>query len=62
MSIFLGLNQLLWYYADSEKQRCWQETGDKLNHNQTEPDSNACTIWRRFSKYDFYALLRFIFV
>ncbi|CAG9854058.1 unnamed protein product [Phyllotreta striolata] len=43
-----GLNQLLWYYADSEKQRCWLET-DKLNHNQTEPDSNACTIWRRFS-------------
>ncbi|XP_072376779.1 transient receptor potential-gamma protein-like [Diabrotica undecimpunctata] len=44
-----GLNQLLWYYADSEKQRCRQETGDKLSHNQTEPDSNACSIWRRFS-------------
>ncbi|XP_050500315.1 transient receptor potential-gamma protein isoform X1 [Diabrotica virgifera virgifera] len=44
-----GLNQLLWYYADSEKLRCPQESGDKHGHNLTETDSNACSIWRRFS-------------
>ncbi|XP_023311721.1 transient receptor potential-gamma protein [Anoplophora glabripennis] len=48
-----GLNQLLWYYADAERQRCRQESGDNRfpnrGVNDTEPDSNACTIWRRFS-------------
>nr|XP_023020264.1 transient receptor potential-gamma protein-like [Leptinotarsa decemlineata] len=44
-----GLNQLLWYYADAERTRCRHEGDDHMSRNQTEPDSNACTIWRRFS-------------
>ncbi|VEN34848.1 unnamed protein product [Callosobruchus maculatus] len=40
-----GLNQLLWYYAEAERKKCPLELGS----NSTEPDSNACTIWRRFS-------------
>ncbi|KAJ8982358.1 hypothetical protein NQ317_013109 [Molorchus minor] len=49
--IVLGLNQLLWYYADAERQKCRQESDNHLNPevDHTEPDSNACTIWRRFS-------------
>ncbi|CAG9820158.1 unnamed protein product, partial [Phaedon cochleariae] len=44
-----GLNQLLWYYADAERQKCRLDSDDQMSHNHTEPDSNACTIWRRFS-------------
>nr|CAH7718165.1 unnamed protein product [Callosobruchus chinensis] len=44
--LFSGLNQLLWYYAEAERKKCPLELGS----NSTEPDSNACTIWRRFSK------------
>jgi transient receptor potential cation channel subfamily C protein 4 len=43
-----GLNQLLSYYAKAEKRKCPIE-----NPNLTlieNNDSNACTIWRRFSK------------
>ncbi|XP_076273202.1 transient receptor potential cation channel gamma isoform X2 [Rhynchophorus ferrugineus] len=36
-----GLNQLLWYYALAEKRKCKEEPS--IN------DTNACTIWRRFS-------------
>ncbi|KAK4012303.1 hypothetical protein OUZ56_021403 [Daphnia magna] len=37
-----GLNQLLWYYADLEKQAC-----DAPRHGKSDPD--ACIVWRRFS-------------
>jgi hypothetical protein len=46
--LFAGLNQLLSYYAKAEKRKCPIE-----NPNLTlieNNDSNACTIWRRFSK------------
>lgn len=43
-----GLNQLLWYFSDLEKQKCFHlPTG--------EPDfdgaGDACMKWRRFAKY-----------
>lgn len=46
----LGLNQLLWYYADMEKKRCPTEMAYPPNANVTT-DSNACIVWRRFAKY-----------
>ncbi|KAG8194405.1 hypothetical protein JTE90_011017 [Oedothorax gibbosus] len=41
-----GLNQLLWYYADMEKQQCFSGPGGKENWT-THRD--ACLAWRRFS-------------
>ena len=41
-----GMNQLLWYYADLEKQECYQLPGGKPDF-ENEPDS--CTTWRRFA-------------
>lgn len=41
-----GLNQLLWYYADLEKDKCYHEddhTPDFDNHEK------SCAVWRRFS-------------
>lgn len=38
-----GLNQLLWYYADLEKQACY-EPG-----NSGKSDLDACIVWRRFA-------------
>lgn len=46
----LGLNQLLWYYADMEKKRCPTAMSYSSNANVTT-DSNACIVWRRFAKY-----------
>ncbi|XP_017783884.1 PREDICTED: transient receptor potential-gamma protein-like [Nicrophorus vespilloides] len=43
-----GLNQLLWYYADAEKMQCPTEHPNATQH-ATNPDSNACVIWRRFA-------------
>ncbi|XP_054721214.1 transient receptor potential-gamma protein-like [Uloborus diversus] len=39
-----GMNQLLWYYADMERQVCFSKNGQdsKLDHS-------ACLTWRRFS-------------
>ncbi|KAE8743870.1 hypothetical protein FOCC_FOCC009501, partial [Frankliniella occidentalis] len=47
-----GLNQLLWYYADMEKQICnknqpAQQTG--LGNSTHPPDRDACVVWRRFA-------------
>ncbi|XP_063232007.1 transient receptor potential-gamma protein [Bacillus rossius redtenbacheri] len=42
-----GLNQLLWYYADMEKQRCPNATTTIDPKNPSDPD--ACTVWRRFA-------------
>ncbi|KAK9745578.1 Ion transport protein [Popillia japonica] len=39
-----GLNQLLWYYAEAERQNCPTESPTT---NST--DTNACQIWRRFA-------------
>ncbi|CAG9761861.1 unnamed protein product [Ceutorhynchus assimilis] len=44
-----GLNQLLWYYADAEKKRCKDPDDASSGSNLADSDSNACTIWRRFS-------------
>lgn len=43
-----GLNQLLWYYADMEKNKCYH-----LPSGLPDFDNNdkACTIWRRYAKY-----------
>ena len=37
-----GMNQLLWYYAELERQECTPEAGRLSKHA-------ACLIWRRFS-------------
>ena len=41
-----GMNQLMWYYADLERQNCYQLPGGKPDF-ENEPDS--CTAWRRFA-------------
>uniref|UniRef100_A0A1A9VFI0 Transient receptor ion channel domain-containing protein n=1 Tax=Glossina austeni TaxID=7395 RepID=A0A1A9VFI0_GLOAU len=41
-----GLNQLLWYYADLEKNKCYHLHPDVPDFDDQE---KACTIWRRFS-------------
>ncbi|KNC32158.1 Transient receptor potential protein [Lucilia cuprina] len=41
-----GLNQLLWYYADLEKHKCYHLHPDVADFDDQE---KACTIWRRFS-------------
>ena len=41
--IISGLNQLLWYYADLEKQACYEPKSGKS-------DLDACIVWRRFAK------------
>ena len=41
-----GMNQLLWYYADLEKQECYSLPGG-LPDFDNEPES--CVSWRRFS-------------
>ena len=43
-----GINQLLWYYSNLEKVKCFGKDGT------LEPDfdnnEKACTVWRRFAK------------
>jgi transient receptor potential cation channel subfamily C len=44
------MNQLLWYYADLDKKKCYH-----LPDGMTadfENEDMACTIWRRFAKYE----------
>ncbi|GFY41263.1 transient-receptor-potential-like protein [Trichonephila inaurata madagascariensis] len=41
-----GLNQLLWYYADMEKQQCFSGPGGTENWTQQR---DSCLAWRRFS-------------
>lgn len=41
-----GINQLLWYYAEKELQRC--KFGQQLNLPPLEVD-HACEVWRRFA-------------
>ena len=42
-----GLNQLLWYYSDLEKEKCYS-TPDGLPDWKSQED--ACIKWRRFNK------------
>ncbi|XP_059485521.1 transient receptor potential-gamma protein-like isoform X4 [Neocloeon triangulifer] len=45
-----GLNQLLWYYADMERQRCPNlAQGSELGNTTTSTDTDACIVWRRFA-------------
>lgn len=58
--MFSGANQLLWYYADLEKQRCYNQQkgieiqdalpGNLSNANTIQVDINHCLAWRRFAK------------
>ncbi|KAG8233948.1 hypothetical protein J437_LFUL005154 [Ladona fulva] len=41
-----GMNQLLWYYADLEKKRCYHLPSGLADFDQEEL---ACSIWRRFA-------------
>ncbi|XP_035229400.1 LOW QUALITY PROTEIN: transient-receptor-potential-like protein [Stegodyphus dumicola] len=41
-----GLNQLLWYYADMEKQHCFSGPGGTENWTHQR---DSCLAWRRFS-------------
>ena len=40
-----GLNQLLWYFAELEKRKCYED----INDPSWDPASDACIRWRRFS-------------
>lgn len=49
-----GLNQLLWYFADLEKQKCFTLPNDQADWANS---GDACMKWRRFGKYVFIAPL-----
>ncbi|XP_018359091.1 PREDICTED: transient receptor potential protein-like [Trachymyrmex cornetzi] len=40
-----GMNQLMWYYADLEKRKCYHVSDEPDFDNQEK----ACSIWRRFA-------------
>lgn len=40
-----GLNQLLWYFAELEKVKCYSE----MDNSSWDPTSDSCLRWRRFS-------------
>ncbi|XP_044594213.1 transient receptor potential protein [Cotesia glomerata] len=41
-----GMNQLMWYYADLEKAKCYHRNPDIPDFDNEE---KACSIWRRFA-------------
>lgn len=43
-----GFNQLLYYYADLEKHKCYHLHPEVPDFDDAE---KACTVWRRFAKY-----------
>lgn len=55
-----GMNQLLWYYADLERNRCDSlkaarvneslKGGEDFNLFKFEREPEGCILWRRFSK------------
>lgn len=47
VELFTGLNQLLWYYSDLERAKCYHQHEDFPDFDHQE---RACTIWRRFTK------------
>lgn len=60
-----GMNQLLWYYAELEREKCNllldARRAEALNQTDNNPyafeviknerDPEGCILWRRFSKY-----------
>ena len=56
------MNQLLWFYADLERETCEKgriaedcsDNADNLANQLTDdmkgPEHDACLVWRRFSK------------
>lgn len=44
------MNQLLWYFASLESDKCYHLDGQTPDF---EHNDKACTIWRRFAKYVF---------
>lgn len=46
--ILIGLNQLLWYFSDLERKKCYHLNGGNPDW-QNERDS--CIRWRGFAKY-----------
>lgn len=44
---FSGLNQLMWYYAELEKDKCYHLPNGLPDFDGQE---RACTIWRRYAK------------
>lgn len=46
--LFAGLNQLLWYFAEMEKQKCYHLPGGLPDWDN---NGDACMKWRRFGKY-----------
>ena len=47
-AILPGLNQLMWYYADLEKNKCYSLPGGLPD---LENNAESCFFWRRFAKY-----------
>ncbi|EFN73452.1 Transient receptor potential protein [Camponotus floridanus] len=41
-----GMNQLMWYYADLEKRKCYHMSDEVPDFDNQE---KACSIWRRFA-------------
>merc|ERR1719357_540972 len=41
-----GLNQLMWYYAELEMQKCYHLPGGLPDYDN---EGQACFIWRRFA-------------
>ncbi|EGI64238.1 Transient receptor potential protein [Acromyrmex echinatior] len=41
-----GMNQLMWYYADLEKRKCYHVSDELPDFDNQE---KACSIWRRFT-------------
>ncbi|KAK8752896.1 hypothetical protein OTU49_008145, partial [Cherax quadricarinatus] len=44
-----GMNQLLWFYADLEKQTCDEEGLKTSEDDDAGPNIDSCIVWRRFS-------------
>ncbi|XP_069174755.1 transient receptor potential-gamma protein-like isoform X3 [Procambarus clarkii] len=44
-----GMNQLLWFYADLEKQTCDELGLNPEGEDETGPKIDSCIVWRRFS-------------
>lgn len=43
------MNQLMWYYADLEKNKCYHMSDEVPDFDNQE---KACSIWRRFARYE----------
>ena len=51
------MNQLLWYYADLEKQKCYSLPGGLPD---IENNAESCFFWRRFSKYTNFMIIALV--